>query len=65
MSDFIFDDETRHKKKIKNKKPKKSDHKHEYELIEKEPWAIKNWFNYKQVCKICGKVYTELYIERG
>lgn len=62
--DKFIDDETKHRKKSKKKKPKKSDHKHEYELVEKEELVIKGWFNYKEVCKICGKVNNKFRIER-
>lgn len=53
-----------HKKKAKKKSLKKSDHKHEYELVEKEALTIKTWFNYTEVCKICGKINNELRIEK-
>lgn len=53
----------KHKKRKKRNKPKKADHKHEYELTKKEELAIDGWFNYKMECKICGKTYTELHIE--
>lgn len=61
---YFIDDEIPHKKYSKRKKkhPKKSDHKHDYELVEIIPKAIKNWFTHKKVCTICGKVYTELRI---
>jgi hypothetical protein len=62
--DKFIDDETRHKKKSKKKKQKKSDHKHEYEIIEKKEWVVTNWFTHIKVCKICGKVFNELYIEK-
>ncbi|WP_342423155.1 hypothetical protein [Paenibacillus sp. FSL E2-0178] len=38
---------------------KKSDHKHEYELIEIES---DGWFTHAKTCKICGQVYTRLRI---
>ncbi len=42
--------------------PKKSNHKHEYELIElKED----SWYTHEQKCKICGHVYTRLRVEQG
>ena len=36
-------------------KPKKSNHKHEYEL---RPLDEPKWFTHEQVCTICGHVYT-------
>jgi len=40
-------------KKRKNKTIKKSDHKHEYELQDREGrWS---WFNKVEVCKICKR----------
>lgn len=60
-----FEDEAiPHRKKSKKKTPKKSKHKHDYELIEKEKWVIDHWFDYRYVCTICGKTYTEVKIDR-
>lgn len=41
---------------------KKSNHKHEYELIE-----IKKdgWFTHEKTCKICGHVNNRLRIEQS
>ncbi len=41
------------------KKIKKSDHKHEYELVEME---TKQWFTHEKVCKICGHVSNKIRI---
>lgn len=35
---------------------KKSNHKHEYELIE----IVEGWFTHKKVCKICGHVNEKI-----
>lgn len=40
---------------------KKSNHKHEYELIKIED---KQWYTHAKICKICGHVYTRLRINR-
>lgn len=58
-----FDEQMPHKKKSKKKPPKKSDHKHDYELVEKDE-SLKNWFTHKYVCKICGKENTEFRIKK-
>ena len=58
------DEIVRHKKRSVKRKPKKSKHKHEYELVEKEQLVLPQWFNYKEVCKICGKVNGEFRVER-
>lgn len=63
MNQYI-DDNTPHKKKSIKKKPKKSDHKHNYESVEVKEWVITNWFTHKEVCKICGKVNNQLKIEK-
>ncbi|MDR6779451.1 hypothetical protein J2W98_003731 [Paenibacillus peoriae] len=39
---------------------KKSNHKHEYELIEVKEG---NWFTHEKRCKICGHLYTRLRVE--
>jgi hypothetical protein len=41
------------------KTTKKSNHKHEYELIEIKE---KGWFTHAKTCEICGHVYTRLRI---
>lgn len=64
MSNFMNDEIPKHRKKRKKRKPKKSDHKHEYEIVEKEQLGFGDLWNYEQKCKICGKVYTELRIEK-
>lgn len=38
---------------------KKSDHKHEYELLE---IPEESWFTHKLVCKICGHIGNRLTI---
>jgi hypothetical protein len=49
----MFEENERFYNKKKNKKVKKSDHKHDYEIIDIESrW---NWFNKKKVCKICQR----------
>lgn len=59
-----MDDVTPYRKRANKKKIKKSDHKHEYELVEVQPWSIKNWFTHIEVCKICGKERNQLRIEK-
>jgi hypothetical protein len=63
MSEFT-DDEVRHKKKSKKKTPKKSDHKHEYELVGNKDWIIKGWYFAIERCKICGREKEELHTNR-
>lgn len=63
MSDFMNEEVPKHKKRSKKKKPKKADHKHDYWLVEKKQLGMGNLWNYKKVCKICGKVYTELHLD--
>lgn len=53
-----------HKKRSTKKKVKKSDHKHIYKILEKQPLNILGWFNFKEVCEICGKVKNEFRIEK-
>lgn len=62
--DRYIDDIAPHRKRVNKKKTKKSNHKHEYELVEIEPWKIKRWFTHKEVCKICGKERNHLRIEK-
>lgn len=38
-------------------KTKKSDHKHEYELVEMKEKA---WFTHEKKCKICGHVNNKI-----
>lgn len=64
MSDKERFDVTSYRKKANKKKVKKSNHKHEYELVEIESLAIKNWFTHIEVCKICGKERNQLRIEK-
>jgi hypothetical protein len=61
--DKFNDDDVRHRSKSKRQNPKKSDHKHDYVLVEKEQWSISNWFTCKYVCTICGKEYEKVEIE--
>lgn len=62
MQDFT-DDKTPYKKKSNKKTPKKADHKHEYELVEKQPILFGTWFNYIERCKFCGKSKSEIHFD--
>jgi hypothetical protein len=53
----------KHRKKSKKKTPRKSNHKHEYKLVEKKEWVIEGWFTHIEVCMICGKVNNKLRID--
>ena len=63
MLDNFADEVTPYKKKSKKKTQKKSDHKHEFELIEKEKTLLNHWFTHKEVCKICEKERDSLHIQ--
>ena len=53
----------RYRKKSSKRIPMKSDHKHDYEVIEIKKWSLQGWFTYVEACKICGKVSNRLHIE--
>lgn len=40
---------------------KKSDHKHEYELVEVKATG---WFTHEKICKICGHVNNRIRIDK-
>lgn len=59
MEEYGNDEVIRHVRKSKKKTPKKSNHKHDYEIIEKEEAGVNDWFRFVEVCKICGKKNNE------
>lgn len=63
MDEFL-NEIPKHRKKKKKKTPKKANHKHQYELVEKQKGEINGWFTHIEKCRICGKERTELRIEK-
>lgn len=61
--DEFFDEIPKHKKKSKKKPPKKTNHKHEYEIVKKEKWPVKGLYTYIERCKICNKEKSRLILD--
>lgn len=64
FSIYNYNEIPKYRKKRKKKKNKRSSHKHVYkDMLIKRKSRNGYWYNYGQVCEICGRIGEEKYFE--